>query len=186
MANAKFIEAWCKKKVKDLEKLIVYDLANQVAKDTQRNFKMARDEVPAMDWYVDVWTSQLGNNAVEVVCGGTQVLFIEFGAGNKHKQETSTYIKVGNVEYASRPNGIVPIGGYGKGRGKDDSWIFKDYNLIPDTESESSKKHTHLLRGSSDGGFIYRTGGIRPVRALYRGIASGVKKITTKRIRRLR
>lgn len=188
MASSKFIEAWCKKKVKDLEKLIVYDLATQIAKDTQRNFKMARNEVPAMDWYVDVWTSQLGSNAVEVVCGGTQVLFIEFGAGHMHQTETSTSVRVGqydDVEYASRPNGIVPIGEYGKGLGKNDSWIFKDYNLIPDTENESSKKHTHLLRGSSDGGFIYRTGGIRPVRAMYRGIASGVKKITTKRIRRL-
>ena len=178
MANAKFIEAWCKKKIKDIENIIVYDIPNQIAKDAQRNFKMAQDEVPSADWYVEVWA-----NKGEVVCGGTQVLFIEFGAGNAHKNETSTVVRVGqyDVEYASRPSGIVGIGQYGKHYGQDESWIFKDSNIIRDT----GRNHTHLLRSDKNGDFIYRTGGIRPVRALYRAIASGIKKYTTKRMRRI-
>lgn len=184
MANAKFIEAWCKKKIKDIENIIVYDIPNQIAKDAQRNFKMAQNEVPASDWYVEVWCSKRGTNSAEIICGGTQVLFIEFGAGIAHKTETSTVILSGNqeIEYATRPNGIVGIGGYGKGLGQNDSWIFKDSNII----RETGRNHTHLLRSDKNGDFIYRTGGIRPVRALYRAIASGIKKYTKNRTRRLR
>lgn len=183
MANRKFIEAWCKKKVREIERIITDELPNQIAKDAKRNFKSAEKEVPSADWYVDVWASKRGANSAEVVCGGTQVLFIEFGAGNAHKDETSTVVRSGmyDVEYASRPAGIVSIGQFGKGYGKDSSWVFKDVNYIID----NGVNHTHWLKQNSRGEFIYRTGGIRPVRALYRAIATGVKKITVKRIRRL-
>lgn len=177
MSNSKFIEAWCKKKIKDLERVIVDDLPKEIAKDTQRNFNRVVDEIPADDPKVSVIVQKHSNNEASVVCSGNQVLFVEFGAGNKYKTKTSTVVRVGqsDVEYASRPAGIVGIGEYGQGRGKDDYWIYRGTRVSKNSQKFLKKPNKDLII----------TQGIRPVRALYRGIASGLRRITTKRIRRL-
>ena len=70
MSNSKFIEAWCKKKIKDLERVIVDDLPREIAKDTQRNFNRVVDEIPADDPKVSVIVQKGSNNEASVVCTG--------------------------------------------------------------------------------------------------------------------
>lgn len=180
MANAKFIKKWCLKKVKDIEKLIAVDLPKDIEKTARLHFNRAVKEVPADNPYVVVSSNTNGKSAT-IYCLGEQVLFIEFGAGIKYSTHTSTVLTDSEnhqVEYASRPAGIVGIGEYGQGRGKDDSWKY-----LSRTGRESL--HSHIYSQKASGETLMITSGIRPVRALYLAVNSGVKKITTKKLRRI-
>ena len=202
MASAKFIKAWCLKKVKDMQSMIVNDLSKDIEKTARLHYNRAVKEVPADNPYVVV-SRQVSGNSFTISCSGEQVLFIEFGAGITHSTQTSTVLTDSNnktIEYASRPAGIVPIGmyhysthggvnAYNKflsshpnwrgSRGKDDWWIY-----LSTTGRES--KNTTRWGMNRRGEFKMKTSGIRPVRALYLAVGSGIKKITTqKKIRRL-
>lgn len=180
MASAKFIEKWCQKKIKDMENAILIDLPKDIEKTARLHFNRAVKEVPADNPYVVVSSSTNGKSAT-ISCSGEQVLFIEFGAGITHSTRTSTVLTDSEnrqIEYASRPAGIVGIGEYGHHRGKDDSWVYLS------TTGRESQNATHWGMNSR-GEFKMNTSGIRPVRALYHAIGSGVKKLTTKKIRRL-
>lgn len=58
------------------------------------------------------------DNGYVIVAGGKAVAFIEFGAGVYHNP--------GEPYPNPRPEGIVGIGEYGKGRGKRNTWVFRD------------------------------------------------------------
>lgn len=67
-------------------------------------------------------------NGYEVVARGTQVWFIEFGTGVYYN---------GSEPYPNppgRPEGVGGIGSYGKGKGNNDFWYYKD---------EDGKHRTH-------------------------------------------
>ena len=60
------------------------------------------------------------NNGYVIVAEGKAVAFIEFGAGVYHNT---------SEPYPNpRPNGIVGIGEYGKGKGKHKAWGYKNEN----------------------------------------------------------
>lgn len=60
------------------------------------------------------------NNGYVIVAEGQAVAFIEFGAGVYHNT---------SEPYPNpRPNGIVGIGEYGQGKGKQKAWGYKDEN----------------------------------------------------------
>lgn len=60
------------------------------------------------------------NNGYVIVADGNAVAFIEFGAGVYHNT---------SEPYPNpRPQGIVGIGEYGKGKGKNKAWGYKDEN----------------------------------------------------------
>ena len=60
------------------------------------------------------------NNGYAIVAEGQAVAFIEFGAGVYHN---------GSEPYPNpRPNGIVGIGEYGQGKGKQKAWGYKNEN----------------------------------------------------------
>lgn len=60
------------------------------------------------------------NNGYVIVADGNAVAFIEFGAGVYHNT---------SEPYPNpRPQGIVGIGEYGKGKGKQKAWGYKDEN----------------------------------------------------------
>ena len=60
------------------------------------------------------------NNGYAIVAEGKVVAFIEFGAGVYHN---------GSEPYPNpRPSGIVGIGEYGKGKGKQKAWGYEDEN----------------------------------------------------------
>ena len=64
-----------------------------------------------------------------ILADGKDVCFVEFGAG--------VYYTGGNSAYLGRrPRGIVGIGQYGEGHGKQDMWVFKD-------KSTGEKVFTH-------------------------------------------
>lgn len=58
------------------------------------------------------------DNGYAIVAAGHAVAFIEFGAGVYHNP--------GEPYPNPRPEGIVGIGEYGKGRGKQQTWVFRD------------------------------------------------------------
>ena len=182
MATRKFVIAWCNKKVKDMKSLVINDLSKDIEKRAKRNFLRASQEIPACDNYIDVWSS-VGLDKFQISCGGTQVLFAEFGAGHTfyHKTPMTTDAYNVEVEKAPRPVGIVGIGEYGKHYGKQSKWYFSDVNLIPET----GKNHTTMVKATKTGNLIYITEGIRPTRALYNAVNSGVKNLTRKRTRRI-
>jgi hypothetical protein len=60
------------------------------------------------------------NNGYVIVADGNAVAFMEFGAGVYHNT---------SEPYPNpRPQGIVGIGEYGKGKGKQKAWGYKDEN----------------------------------------------------------
>ena len=61
---------------------------------------------------------ETNKNGYVIVASGHAVAFIEFGAGVYHNS--------GEPYPDPRPEGIVGIGEYGKGRGKRQAWGFKD------------------------------------------------------------
>ena len=181
MANAKSIEAWCKHKIDEMEKSIINDLSLDIEARARRNFNRVSSEVPASDTFVDVFCIK-GNKDFQIVCGGTQVLFIEFGAGitlaNKTQMTTNEFNQ--KVEKAPRPVGIVGIGEYGKGYGKNDKWYFSEINLIPTTRNN----HTKMVKSTQSGKLIYITEGIRPTRSLYNAVSNGIKSFINKGVAR--
>ena len=60
------------------------------------------------------------NNGYTIVADGKAVAFIEFGAG--------VYHNTGEPYPNPRPNGIVGIGEYGKGKGKRKAWGYLNEN----------------------------------------------------------
>ena len=60
------------------------------------------------------------NNGYVIVAKGQAVAFIEFGAG--------VYHNTGEPYPNPRPEGIVGIGEYGKGKGKQKAWGYKNEN----------------------------------------------------------
>lgn len=177
MANSKFVELWCKRKVQEMKNKVIDDLSNDIERTARLHFNRAVKEVPADDPYVVV-SKQIKGNSFTITCSGEQVLFIEFGAGITHSTKTSTVLTDSNnilLEYASRPYGIVGIGEYGHHYGKNDWWIYLS------TTGRVSKNTTRFGMNNR-GEFKMKTSGIRPVRALYLAVGSGVRKITQRKI----
>lgn len=67
-----------------------------------------------------VVSAQQRDNGWAVVANGKEVCFVEFGAG--------VFYTGGESYLGTRPPGIVGIGQYGKGHGKQNAWGFKDEN----------------------------------------------------------
>lgn len=158
-------------KVKKLERNIVSDLATEMERSAIKNFKRAEREVPADNPRVDVHKEYLpANNMALVICGGEQVLFIEFGAGSEHYYEGSMVGEKGE-KAPRREIGILDVGEYGKHHGKDSSWVYL-------SETGREALHTHNIGISNRTGlYRMRTGGIRPQRALWRARNNALRKV---------
>ena len=178
MATSREIITHINKLVQKKQQETLNKVCNETQKQAQRSFNRAKPEVPADDPNVMVYQSPtfyVDNATIgrKVICEGNQVLFIEFGAGVHHKLETSTIVVSGNedVEWASRPKGIVGIGEYGHGFGKDDYWFYKSKTGRGSINSEQVRynfnKNTYTMI----------TIGIRPVRALYLAIGLSFRKL---------
>ena len=178
-----------KQVIKDLEKgiddfayRVIETTGKDIEKTTRHNFNRVISEIPADDPIIRVYSMPTfkSNNgwSKTILCDGNQVLFVEFGAGQKHKTETSSVAKINNqeIEYASRPYGIVGIGEWGQGRGKDDFWVYKTLNgriAIGDDVWRISKSGTTYIK----------TSGIRPVRALWRAVGNSFRKLGSGRLK---
>lgn len=77
------------------------------------------------------------DNGYAVIASGTAVAFIEFGTGVYHNS--------GEPYPIPRPEGIVGIGEYGKGRGKRRAWFYKGE---PGTNGEVQKNGVVKTRGN--------------------------------------
>lgn len=73
---------------------------------------------PGIEVYVEGPETIDGNIVYTVNANGENVAFVEFGAG-------VFYNSGGDAYHTERPEGIVGIGEYGKGKGKREWWAFK-------------------------------------------------------------
>lgn len=93
---------------------LLEELANIGVKEASVRFTTAMYD-GVNDSSVSLETTSSG---YAIVAEGHAVAFIEFGAG--------VYHNTGDPYPNPRPDGIVGIGEYGKGRGKRQAWGFKD------------------------------------------------------------
>ena len=157
--------------------------------DARRNFRQNMEMVGADDPFVDVSRIVNGDHAT-ITCKGNQVLFIEFGAGAGNtwnemsdRPTTSSFKMIGGTltELAPRPTGIVELGNYGKGLGKNDYWIRPTRTMM----LKGRESYVRRADGSIKYGVLW-TMGTRPMRALWRARNSALDKIIyQKKVRRL-
>lgn len=187
------------RKTDELTRKTLESVCDDVVKTTQKNFNQVVDEVPADDPFVYVSqtpTFYVDKNTLgrKIECKGNQVLFIEFGAGKHEEQRTSTFDKSSQLEYATRPFGIYPIGYYkstttsttnaewqrermsSMSRGKDDYWFYSSKTGRGSTNAEQ-------IRYNKKGTYTMLTIGIRPVRALYRALGTSFRKLGSGRLK---
>jgi hypothetical protein len=105
-----------KREFLEREKRLVEGLAEIGLKEASVRFTTAMyDGTNDVSVHLDVT-----ENGYVIVADGKAVAFIEFGAGVYHN---------GSEPYPNpRPDGIVGIGEYGKGRGKQKAWGYLDEN----------------------------------------------------------
>jgi hypothetical protein len=100
----------------DREKRLLEGLAEIGLKEASVRFTTAMyDGTNDVSVHLDV-----SKNGYAIVADGQAVAFIEFGAGVYHN---------GSEPYPNpRPQGVVGIGEYGKGKGKQKAWGYYDEN----------------------------------------------------------
>lgn len=108
---------------------------NQIAADIENKTRMLNERLAILA--ASVASSRFGSsiyrgdndvtitaeptlNGWQIVASGRAVFFIEFGAG--------VYYNPAEPYPEPRPDGIVGIGEYGKGHGKQQAWAFYDRN----------------------------------------------------------
>lgn len=109
-----------KTKVKRLETELPKALAELGATVAKANFASAPyDILLSGSWSVPniSVTAEPMENGWRVLASGAEVCFVEFGAGVWFNGGGETYL-------GKRPDGVVGIGEYGSGHGKQDVWVF--------------------------------------------------------------
>lgn len=107
-------------KLKRLEEELPKALAEFGAVQAQAKYDAAPYNLRPSGWtdqpQITV-TAEPAENGWRVRANGQEVCFVEFGAGVYYNGGNSSYL-------GTRPPGIVGIGEYGTGRGKQDMWAF--------------------------------------------------------------
>lgn len=104
---------------------------------------------------VTVMIEIVGKNKVAVVANGQAVAFIEFGTGIHYTEQHPKADEMGAVR-----------GGYGKGKGNNDSWTYY---------GETGTSGTVIKE--TDKGTVVRTKGNPPARAMYDASQKMIEKI---------
>lgn len=191
MSTSKFTEAWLKSKIRKLEIESVEQVASDIEKGARRNFNKAMPSVSTDDPEVDVMRIKEAPNKQTVICGGYQVLFIEFGVGLSNKfVKNGTDVAIGfdrntATEVAPRPAKIDPLGHYhlsrwGRSQGIKEFWVRPSRDGIPNVaigeqEVHTRNRHTGEITGVRDD--VVWTQGHPPVRALWRARNNALAKL---------
>ena len=179
--NTKFIEKWLESKIRQAKEMVDKEI-EKIPSQAQNNYDKFIIEVPADDPYVDVY-SHISKDKVKteltVQCRGTQVIFIEFGAGIHYYTEKELQLYK-NYMQGVNPRGnpqVDDIGHYhnaisksGRSRGLDDVWFYK-------SQTGRTGENAHLVRYNRAGEPIMITHGNRPSRSLYRACGMAKKRI---------
>ena len=177
--NTKFIEKWLASKVRQAKELVEREI-EKIPQQAQNNYDNFIIEVPADDPYVDVYThtnKTKDKTELTIQCRGTQVIFIEFGAGIYYYTEKELQLYK-NYMQGVNPRGnpkVDEIGFYHNSvgemsRGQDDLWAYK-------SQTGRTSENAHLLRYNRAGEPIMITHGNRPSRSLYRACGMAKKRI---------
>ena len=160
-----------KERIDYLSRSAVEEISKDMELDAQKNFSRFARLVSADDRFVSVHRVKKGDYSAEIICQGTQVLFIEFGVGKMNETDSRD-----KGERQQRPtiNGDYPanvLGGYGKGYGKDDYWV-RPAKYVNRSAGETN---VHDRNGNIKQGVAW-TMGHRPARALWRARYSAIQK----------
>ena len=85
-----------KRHIAETEQKVLEAVSKEIERTAKANFRRAEAEVPADDPHVDVSRHRISKTQMEIECGGDQVLFIEFGAGNHEHLKTRSLIPTNN------------------------------------------------------------------------------------------
>lgn len=91
------------------------------------------------EWSISV-VKKSGENAYAIQANGKDVCFIEFGAG----------VTYGNSYKGTRPAGIVGIGEYGLGFGKNNVWYFLSKDGTEEVRTRGNRASSGLWQASED------------------------------------
>ena len=107
--------AWVKRKTKQLTERLAMIGAREATVRFSRAYYTGKNDVSV--------NAEPTKNGWKITAEGEAVCFIEFGAGVYYN---------GTEPYPmDRPSGVVGIGEYGSGRGKQDSWVYNDESGEP-------------------------------------------------------
>lgn len=109
----KEIEAY-KRKLSQIRMTICENLARIGMQEASVRFASAQYD-GVNDSEVTIEATDKGYN---VIASGNAVAFIEFGTGVHYNPGGGSYP-------IAKPSGVSPIGGYGKGKGKQDAWQYQ-------------------------------------------------------------
>lgn len=154
-----------------LARQAVEEISKDMEIDARKNFSRFARNVSADDRFVNVSRAKNSDYSSTIYCQGTQVLFIEFGVGVRNATSSRD-----NAERQPRPviDGNYPankLGGYGKGRGKDDYWVRPAQTI-----NRGAGETAVLDRNGNVRQGVAWTIGHRPARALWRARFSAIQK----------
>ena len=167
------------KKVEETTQNTLNKVVEYATKQSQNQFDRFVMEVPSDDPYVWVVNTPIAKESETrysrtIKATGTQLLFIEFGAGVYYYTDMETRL-YHNYIPNDRPAGVDEIGNYhlakwGRSRGSDDIWFYKSQ-----TGRESETAHLYKVNRNNEP--IMITHGNRPARALYRGVGMAMRRL---------
>jgi len=192
--------------VKESAPRILEAFSKEIEVNARKNFNQAVNDISGDNPYITVVRRISGLNAT-ISCIGEQVLFAEFGAGQQNAYYEKTiqvkshfitnaygtfYVKAhertiginakgfksgGTVETMPRPSGIVNLGEYGKGYGKDDYWFYYSVN------GRLTNREVLWRMSNLNGMYVIKTEGTPPIRALYRARNTAINKLQSGRLK---
>ena len=193
--------------VKESAPRILEAFSKEIEVNARKNFNQAVNDISGDNPYITVVRRISGLNAT-ISCIGEQVLFAEFGAGQQNAYYEKTiqveshfitnaygtfYVKAhertiginakgfksgGVVETMPRPSGIVNLGEYGKGYGKNDYWVRPTSNM----RMANGESHVYKRNGDQKTDALWTTG-TKPVRGLYRARNTAINKLQSGRLK---
>lgn len=194
-ANAKEVEKILAGRIDLLAETLVYKSVQKATKDTQSAFnrfeEQASTDYPQVTVTCSLPTKTNGVYEGQVICQGNQVIFLEFGVGvsnrfiptndGNDKPARGFNFQTGREE-APRPAGVVGLGQYGKGHGKQEYWVRPSATGIPKTNIGEQEVHKRDRDGNIIGvrTDVVWTRGHPPARALWYATQNAINQTIEK------
>lgn len=186
---------------------IVDAVSKEIEVNARRNFNRAINDISGENPYVVVSRSLNGKSATITCIGEQVLFAeFGAGSLNAYKEITTTindysrqsskgnsfvvkgydrtivysatgFKNGGMTEYMPRPSGIVPLGKYGKGHGKDDYWFYYSVN------GRLANREVLWRMSNLNGMYVIKTEGTPPIRALYRARNTAINKLQSGRLK---
>ena len=121
-----------KQRIEDKTDMVLKRLALLGFQGANVRFQTAAFEPDSHNFEIDIQSTETGG--WKIIANGKDVCFIEFGAG--------VYYNGSDSYPGDRPPGIVGIGEYGKGKGKQEYWFYSQGRYTRGTPANAPMFYT--------------------------------------------